>query len=171
MAQKVRLSLPTKERLALIRSQATDLLWYGRLETTVARAKATARYAEKLITLAMDSYDDTVKVIKNEVDSKGVKIKREVLNDGPKKLTARRKVMSKLYDKQEQRKPKEPKAAFDERIKNINHPLIEKIFNVYGPKYAKRAEELGQRGGYTRVLKIGKRRGDAADMAIVELVD
>ena len=47
---------------------------------------------------------------------------------------------------------------------------IEKIFNVYAPKYAKRKEELGQGGGYTRILKLGARRGDNAEMAIIELV-
>jgi len=78
--------------------------------------------------------------------------------------------MSKLYDRQEQRKSGESKATFIARTADINHPLIEKIFNVYAPKYAERAKELGQRGGYTRILKLGNRRGDNAPMALVELV-
>lgn len=170
MAQISKLNRPTKERMALIRGQASSLLWEGKLETTVARAKTLRSYVEKLITLAMDTYEDTVKVVKTDIDAKGVKTKREVINDGPKKLAARRTLMSKLYTREELRKAKEDKASFRARTEGINHPLIEKIFNVYAPKYAERAKELGQRGGYTRVLKLGKRRGDNADMALIELI-
>ena len=170
MAQISKLNRPTKERMALIRGQASSFLWDGKIETTVARAKTLQSYVEKILTLAINSYEDTVKVTKTEVDSKGVKIKREVVNDGPKKLAARRAIMSKLYDRQEQRKDKESKATFIARTADINHPLIEKIFNVYAPKYAERAKELGQKGGYTRILKLGNRRGDNAPMALVELV-
>ncbi len=170
MAQISKLNRPTKERIALIRGQASSLLWDGKLETTVARAKTLKSYVEKIITLAMNTYEDTVKVVKDEIDAKGVKTKREVINDGPKKLAARRAIMSKLYTREEQRKEKEDKATFIARTEGINHPLIEKIFNVYAPKYAERAKELGQRGGYTRVLKLGKRRGDNADMALIELI-
>ena len=170
MAKILKLNLPTKERLALIRSQATALLWYGKVETTLARAKATQSYAEKLITLAMNTYKDTVKATKNDFDKKGVKVKKEVFNDGPKKLAARRKLMGKLYDIQEQRAEKEKKDVFKARIEDINHPLLEKIFNVYAPKYEKRAEELGQRGGYTRIIKLDQRRGDNAQVARIELV-
>ena len=79
--------------------------------------------------------------------------------------------MNKLFDVQEQRKPKEDKADFKARTADVNHPLIEKIFNVYAPKYAERAQSLGTKGGYTKVLKLGKRRGDNADMAMLTLVD
>ena len=170
MAQISKLNRPTKERMALIRGQASSFLWDGKIETTVARAKTLQSYVEKILTLAINTYEDTVKVTKTEVDSKGVKVKREVVNDGPKKLAARRAIMSKLYDRQEQRKDKESKATFIARTADINHPLIEKIFNVYAPKYAERAKELGQKGGYTRILKLGTRRGDNAPMALVELV-
>ncbi len=95
---------------------------------------------------------------------------REVLNDGPKKLAARRKIMSKLYTVKEERKPGEKKADYLTRIDNIKYPLIEKIFNIYAPKYATRAKELGQAGGYTRIIKIGARKGDNAQMAIIELI-
>ena len=78
--------------------------------------------------------------------------------------------MAYLMDRQEQRKPKESVEAFAARTNGINHPLLEKIFNVYAPKYAARAKEVGQGGGYTRIVKIGQRRGDAAEMAIVELI-
>ena len=170
MAQISKLNRPTKERIALIRGQASSFLWDGKIETTEARAKTLQSYVEKILTLAINSYEDTVKVTKTEVDSKGVKVKREVVNDGPKKLAARRAIMSKLYDRQEQRKDKEPKATFIARTADINHPLIEKIFNVYATKYAERAKELGQKGGYTRILKLGNRRGDNAPMVMLELV-
>ena len=170
MATNAKINRPTKERLSLIRNQASSLLWEGKLTTTCARAKTLQSYVEKVLTLAINTYEDTVKVVKTEVDSKGVKVKREVLNDGPKKLNARRKIMAKLFDRQEVRQPKESKSNFVERTKDIYHPLIEKIFNVYAPKYAERAKEVGNFGGYTRVIKTSTRRGDAAELAIVELV-
>jgi len=170
MAAIKKLGRPTDERLAVLRNQATTLLWTGKLETTLEKAKAVRSYAEKLLTLAINSYEDTVKVTKESVNAKGEKVKREVLNDGPKKLAARRKIMSYVYDLQEQRKPKESITAYKARIEGISHPLVEKIFNVYAPKYAERAKEVGQAGGYTRIVKLGQRRGDASEMAIVELV-
>ena len=66
--------------------------------------------------------------------------------------------------------PKESAEAFRARVDGVNHPLIEKMFNVYAPKYAERAKELGNAGGYTRVIKSSTRRGDASELAIVELV-
>ena len=170
MAAVKKLGRPTDERLAVLKNQATTLLWTGKVETTVEKAKAVRSYAEKLITLAMNTYEDTVKATKTVVNTKGEKVTKEVLNDGPKKLAARRKLMASLYDVQEQRAEKESKAAYVKRTQDVAHPLIEKIFNVYAPKYAKRKEELGQGGGYTRVLKLGARRGDNAEMAIVQLV-
>lgn len=165
-----KLGRPSKEINALVRGQVSDLLWLGKIETSVAKAKSVRAQAEKILTLAINTYEDTVKAVKEIKDDKGVKVKTEVVNDGPKKLQARRKIMSYLYDRQEQRKPKEPKATFDARVEGINHPLLEKIFNVYAPKYAKRAKECGQGGGYTRIIKIGSRRGDASERAIVELI-
>lgn len=157
-------------RDAIIRRQVTDLLWYGKVETTFARAKAVQRVAEKIITLAVNTYQDTVKVTKTVTSEKGVKSKKEVINDGPTKLNARRKIMAQVYDIQEQRMPKESKTAFIGRTEDIFHPLLEKIFNIYGPRYAKRKEDTGQGGGYTRVLKVGPRRGDGAEAAIIQLV-
>ncbi len=157
-------------RDAIICRQVTDLLWYGKVETTYARAKAVQRVAEKIITLAVNTYQDTVTVTKTVTDDKGVKSKKEVINDGPKKLNARRKIMAQVYDIQEQRAEKESKSAFIARTEGIYHPLLEKIFNVYGPRYANRKEETGQGGGYTRVVKVGSRRGDAAEVAIIQLV-
>ena len=165
-----KLGRPSKERNAMLRGQVSTLLWNGKIETTLAKAKATARMAEKIITLAINSYEDTLKVVKEVKGADGKKVKQEVLNDGPKKLAARRKIMAYVYDLQEQRKPKESKEAFYARTEGINHPIVEKIFNVYAPKYAERAKQVGQGGGYTRVIKLEARRGDASQMAIVELV-
>ena len=152
------------------RNQVSYLLWNGRLETTHAKAKSLQSAAEKIITIAINAYEDVVKVTKEVTNSKGVKVKKTVLQDGPNKLAARRRIMGMVYDLHEVRTMHEKKAAFVERTKNINHPLIEKIFNELAPKYAKRAKELGQGGGYTRVLKLGNRRGDNAPISVVELV-
>lgn len=165
-----KLGRPSKEKDSMLRGLVSDLLWFGKVETTVARGKSVKRMAEKLITLAINSYEDIVKVEKEVKDDKGVKVKTVVTNDGPKKLQARRTLMAYLMDRQEQRQPKESPEAFAARTKDIKHPLLEKIFNVYAPKYATRAKELGQGGGYTRLVKIGTRRGDVAQMCIVSLI-
>lgn len=165
-----KLNRPTDQRMAVMRSLATNLLWYGKIETTLEKAKEVRSYAEKILTKAINTYEDVVKTTKTTVDAKGVKAQREVINDGTKKLAARRDIMSKLYDMQEVRADKESKTDFVKRTEDIKHPLIEKIFNVYAPKYAKRKESLGTGGGYTRILKLGTRNGDNAEMAIIELV-
>ena len=164
-----KLGKPTDQRMALLRNQVTDLLFNGKIETTYERAKEVSRMADKLINLAVDTYTDTYKKVETRKTEKG-ETKVELVNDGPKKLAARRKIMSVLYDRQEQRKEKESAVAFKQRTEHIQHPLVEKIFNEYAPKYAKRASDLGQKGGYTRVLKMGFRRGDAAELALIELV-
>lgn len=161
---------PTDQRMSVMRSLATNLLWYGKIETTLAKAKDLRTYAEKIITKAINTYEDVVKVNKTVVDAKGTKSTKEVVNDGAKKLAARRDIMSKLYDIQEQRAEKESKADFIKRTEDIKHPLIEKIFNVYAPKYAKRNADNGVGGGYTRIVKLGTRNGDNAEMAIIELI-
>lgn len=165
-----KLNRPTDQRMAVMRSLATNLLWYGKIETTLEKAKEVRSYAEKILTKAINTYEDVVKTTKTTVDAKGVKTQREVINDGTKKLAARRDIMSKLYGMQEVRADKESKTDFVKRTEDIKHPLIEKIFNVYAPKYAKRKESLGTGGGYTRILKLGTRNGDNAEMAIIELV-
>lgn len=166
-----KLGVNTTQRLALLKNQASHLMWYGKIETTLARAKEVSKYTEKLITLAVNSYEDTVEekvTVKNE---KGKDVTKTVIKDGPKKLAARRKIMSKVVDLQEVKGFKESKADFKARTKDINHPLVEKIFNELAPKYATRKESLGQGGGYTRIYKLGERKGDAAEVAIIELVD
>jgi large subunit ribosomal protein L17 len=165
-----KLGRPSKEKNAMLRGLVSDLLWFGKVETTVARAKSVRSKAEKLLTLAINSYEDVVTVSKTTVNAKGEKVAREVMNDGPKKLAARRKIMAKTYSVKEERKPGEKKADFLARIDNIKNPLLEKIFNVHAPKYDARAKDLGQKGGYTRILKVGIRKGDNAEMAIIELI-
>lgn len=165
-----KLGRATDQRMALLRNQVTALLWNGRIETTFDRAKEVSRMADKLLTQAINTYTDTYKKVETRRNDKGQEIKVELVNDGPKKLAARRKIMSVVYDQQEQRQKKESAVSFKARTAHIEHPLLEKIFNEYAPKYAKRATEVGSKGGYTRVLKLGFRRGDSAEMAIIELV-
>ena len=154
----------------MLKNQVSELLWYGEIETTLDRAKEVRRLAEKYITLAIRSYQDEVKVTKTKTNAKGEKIQVEFVNDGAKKLAARRRLMAELRDLQEIRMEKESKSAFVARIKDVNHPLIEKMFKEYAPKYDARATELGKGGGYTRILKTGTRRGDAAQVCILQLV-
>lgn len=160
----------TDQRLALIYNQASQLLWYGKINTTVERAKEVRRVAEKMITLAINSYEDVITVTKTKENMKGEKLAVDFKADGPKKLSARRAIMARLHNLQEIQGAKESKASYKARIADVNHPLIEKIFNEYAPKYAGRAKELGQGGGYTRIIKLGNRRGDDASLAILELV-
>ena len=164
-----KLKRPTDHRIALLKNLATNLLWYGKIETTLEKAKEVQSYAEKLLTVAINSYSDTVKTAKKVVTDKGNST-IDVINDGATKLAARRKLMKGLSTIKEVRLPKESKEAYLNRTKSIKHPLIEKIFNELAPKYAKRKEEVGTGGGYTRVLKLGARNGDSAEMAIIELV-
>ena len=165
-----KLGRPTDQRLAMVANLATDLLWYGRIETTLERAKEAAKYAEKCITVAIKGFGDVVTAEKKTVDSKGKEKTVSVNKDGIKKLNARRKLLSMLEDRQEQRVKGEKKAAFAARTGGIKNPLIDKLFDELAPKYSARAEEKGNAGGYTRIIKTELRRGDNAQMCIVELV-
>ncbi len=165
-----RMGLTTKQRKAVLRNQASNLLWYGKIEVTEGHVASLRSYVEKIITLAMNTYTDTVETTVTTKDSKGKEVTKKVIKDGAKKLAARRKIMSLTYDIQFVKEAKESKAEFKARTKGINHPLIEKIFNEIAPKYAERKEQLGQGGGYTRRYLKGERRGDAAEVAIIELV-
>ena len=143
-----KLGRASKERLAVLRNQVSYLLWHGKIETTVAKAKSVASKAEKILTLAINSYQDNV-TVKKTVTVDGKKVEKEVVNDGVKKLNARRKMMAFLYDLAEQREKKEKLEDFKARTEGVNHALIEKIFNVYAPKYAERAKEVGNFGNST----------------------
>ena len=165
-----KLGKPTDQRLALVSNLATDILWFGHIETTFDRAKAAARVVEKVITLAVNTYEDVVTTEKVTLDNNGKEKKVTVSKDGVKKLAARRTIIAMLQDRQEQRKKGEKLVDFEARTQGIEMPLIEKIFDDIAPKYAERAKEVGQKGGYTRVVKTTVRRGDNAQMALVELV-
>ena len=160
----------TDQRMAMLKNQVSELLWYGQIETTVDRAKAVRSLAEKYITIAMRAYQDDVKVTKTVTDAKGAKKEVVFTNDGAKKLAARRRLMAELVDLQETKGAKESKSAYKARIKDTKHPLIEKMFKEYAPKYDARKNELGQGGGYTRILQTGTRRGDAAETCILKLI-
>ena len=125
----------TDQRMAMLKNQVSELLWYGQIETTVDRAKAVRSLAEKYITIAMRAYQDDVKVTKTVDGAKGAKQEVVFTNDGPKKLAARRRLMAELVDLQEVKGEKESKSAFKARIKDTKHPLIEKMFKEYAPKY------------------------------------
>ncbi len=165
-----KLGKPTDQRTAMLRGLVSDLLWLGKIETTYDRAKAAGRLADKYITIAINAYKDVVSEEKKTVSSKGKEVVSKIVKDGPKKLAARRRLLAALYEKQEARVAKEKKSGYKARTSAIAHPLVEKLFEELAPKYAARAEESGSKGGYTRVLKSGIRRGDNATVAIVELV-
>ena len=172
MAQR-KLGRTADQRKALLRNQVTNLLWYGRIETTEARAKEVRRVAERLITLAVNEYDKTVEVTKETHNDKGQLMTINVVNDAPSKLHARRQIMAYLYDIPEPKMEKdgkvESKGDYKERTKDNRHPVVEKLFREIAPKYDARAKE-GKKGGYTRITKLGPRRGDAAEMVVLELV-
>ena len=149
------------QRKAILRTLTTALIWNGRIETTEARAKEVRPITEKLITLAVREHGDTVSV---------THAGKNFTNDGADKLAARRAMMAYLYDVQETKGVKESKSDYKERTKDNKHPVVEKLFRELGPKYSERAKQSGQGGGYTRIIKTGARRGDAAPMAIIELI-
>ncbi len=165
-----KLGRTAEERVALLRNQASELLWYGKITTTKAKAKELQPYVEKIITKAIKVYDDNEEFDVKTTDKKGKEITVKGVKDSPRKLAVRRELMGKLRDLQEVKPFAESKKAFKTRTEDIQHPLMEKLFNEIAPKYAQRAEEKGQGGGYTRIYTLGERRGDAAEEAIIELV-
>jgi len=170
MAQQRKLGLSSDKRKALIRNQVTSLLWHGRIETSLARAKEVRRVAEKMVTLAVREYDNTVEVKKEFHNEKGQIVSIDVTNDAASKLHARRMILSYLYNPKELRKDDESRSEYWERTRNVKHPVVEKLFREYGPKYRKRNEEKNSAGGYTRIYKLGPRRGDASERVLIEMV-
>ena len=174
MATNRKLGKTTDIRLAMLKTLTTDLILHGKIETTEARAKEVKAIADSLISLAMREKDNfetvDVKVSRAKLDSKGNKVtelvkskngkeylkvvKEEITEkrqkDMPSRLNARRKMMKTLNK------------VKDENGKNID--LTAKLFNEIAPKYE------GRVGGYTRILKLGQRRGDAAEVVILQLV-
>jgi len=170
MAGYRKLSLPTDQRTALLRNQVTELLDKGRIETTLTRAKEVRRIAEKLITSAIKECDHTVEVQKATQNEKKQTVEITVKNDMPSRLHARRLALSYIYDVPAAKKKDESKEDYKERTGAQKHPVVDRLFNELGPKYKKRAEEVGQGGGYTRIVKLGSRLGDGSEMVILELV-
>ena len=170
MAHERKLGRTASQRKAMLRNLTTNLLWYGRIETTEAKAKEVRAIADKMITLAIREYDQTVEVEKEFYNDKKQIVKQTFVNDLPSKLHARRLMMAYLYDIKELKQDDENKADYKERTKDNKHPVVEKLFREYGPKYRARNEEKKCSGGYTRIYKLGPRRGDAAEMVILELI-
>lgn len=151
-------------RDAMLRNLTTALLWNGKIITTEARAKEVRPIAEKLITLAVSEYKNSVKVEKETLNDKKQVVIVEKTNDLPSKLHARRQMMAYLYDLPLAKKDKETKPEYRARAKETPNPVVEKLFREIAPKYD------GRKGGYTRIMKLGPRRGDAAEMAVLELI-
>ena len=174
MATNRKLGKPTDQRMAMLKNLTTDLLAHGKVETTEARAKEVRSIAENLIALAVREKDNfetvEVKVSKAKLDSKGNKetekvtskngkeyyrvVKETVMEsrqkDMPSRLNARRKIMSKTNK------------ISDSEGNKVDLPA--KLFGEIATKYADR------KGGYTRIIKMGPRRGDNAERVIIELV-
>ena len=165
-----KLGRPTDQRRALLRNQVTNLIWYGKIETTLMRAKEVSAVAEKLITLAARECDNTIEVVKKTNNEKQQIVEIKVQNDAPGKLAARRQIMSYLYEIPAPREKEETRAEYAARTRTVKHPVVEKLMREIAPKYKARAKEKGQGGGYTRIVKMGPRRGDGAEMVILELV-
>ena len=178
MAKYRKLGRTSDQRKALLRNQVTNLLYHGRIITTEAKAKEVRKIAEGLIAMAVREKDnyETVKVsakvprkdkdgkrIKEVVDGKKVTVydtvEKEIKKDMPSRLHARRQMLKVLYPVTEV--PKAP-AGRKRGTKKVDMPA--KLFDEYGPKYANR------HGGYTRIIKIGPRKGDAAMEVVLELV-
>ena len=162
-----KLNKATDQRDAMLRNMVTAFLWNGKLVTTEARAKEVRPIAEKLITLAVSEYKNTETVKKtvtttNEKDQT-VETEVEKVLDKPSKLHARRQIMAYLYDLPLTREPKETAKAFHKRCKETPHPVVEKLFRELAPKYD------GTTGGYVKLYKLGARRGDGAEVCMLEL--
>lgn len=173
-----KLSRTAAQRKALLRNQVTQLLYHGRIVTTEAKAKETAKIAEGLIALAIkekDNYDTvTIKAkvarkdangkrVKEVVDGKRVtvydEVDKEIKKDQPSRLHARRQMLKVFYPVKEV--PKQGKGR-KKGTKVIDMPA--KMFDEIAPKYA------GRNGGYTRIVKIEQRPGDGAMKVLLELV-
>ena len=163
-----KLGKPSDQRRALLRNLTTALIWNGRIVTTEARAKEVRPIAEKIISLAAAEYKnmETFTVTRMITNKKHQKEEKEftVHKDMPSKLHARRQILSYLYNVPEPKQPKETKPAYRARTKDRKNAVIEKLFRDIAPKYE------GRNGGFVRITKLGPRRGDASEMAVIELI-
>ncbi|MCR5369198.1 MAG: 50S ribosomal protein L17 [Clostridium sp.] len=178
MANYRKLGRTSSQRKAMLRGLVTALLNNGKVKTTEMRAKEARKIAEGLIALAVREKDNfetvtvTAKVPKKDAEGKRVKevkdgkkvtvyeeVQKEIKKDKPSRLHARRQMLKVLYD------VTEVPAEGTGRKKNTKKvDLPAKLFDEIAPKYASR------NGGYTRIVKIGQRKGDAAMEVLLELV-
>ncbi|MGF6989918.1 large subunit ribosomal protein L17 [Lachnospiraceae bacterium PM6-15] len=178
MAKYRKLGRTSSQRKALLRNQVTALLNHGKIKTTDAKAKEIRKTAEKLIAMAVkekDNYEEAtikVKVARKDKDGKRVKevvdgkkvtvydeVEKTIKKDKPSRLHARRQMLKVLYP------VKDVPTAQAGRKKNTKEvDLVAKLFDEVAPKYENR------NGGYTRIVKIGQRKGDAAMEVLIELV-
>ena len=178
MAKYRKLGRTSDQRKALLRNQVTNLLYNGKIVTTEAKAKEVKKIAEKLITLAVKEKDNfetvkvTAKVARKDKDGKRVKevvdgkkvtvydeVEKEIKKDMPSRLHARRQMLQVLYPVKEV-----PTAQAGKKKNTKEVDLVAKLFDEIAPKYADR------NGGYTRIVKIGQRKGDGALEVLLELV-
>ncbi len=178
MAKYRKLGRTSSQRKALLRNQVTNLLYHGKIVTTEAKAKEIRKIAEHLIAIAVKERDnfETVeidaKVPERDKDGKRVKetvngkkvtkfqtVKKTIKKDSPSRLHARRKMLKVFYPITEV--PKEGPGR-KRNTKCVDMPA--KMFDEIAPKYANR------NGGYTRIIKVGPRKGDGAMEVIIELV-
>lgn len=173
-----KLSRTASQRKALIRNQVTALLYHGKIRTTEQKAKEIRKVAEGLIAMAVREKDNfetvtiTAKVPRKDKDGKRVKevvdgkkvtvydeVEKEIRKDMPSRLHARRQMLKVFYPVKEV--PAEGKGR-KKGTKNIDMPA--KVFDEIAPKYADR------KGGYTRIIKLGQRKGDGAMEVVLELI-
>ena len=178
MAKYRKLGRTSAQRKALIRNQVTALLNNGKIITTEAKAKEIRKEAEKLIALAVKETDNfeevtvTAKVARKDENGKRVKevvdgkkvtvydeVEKTIKKDMPSRLHARRQMAKVLYSVTEV-----PTAAAGKKKNTKKVDVVDKLFTEIAPKYADR------NGGYTRIVKIGQRKGDAAMEVLIELV-
>jgi len=178
MAGYRKLGRTSSQRKALLRNQVTNLLYHGKIVTTEAKAKEVRKIAEHLIALAVkekDNYETVTvkaKVARKDKDGKRVKevvdgkkvtvfdeVEKTIKKDSASRLHARRMIMSYLYP---MTTVPEDRAGRKRNSKEVN--MADKLFDEIAPKYANR------NGGYTRIVKIGPRKGDAAMEVLLELV-
>ncbi|MBQ6575710.1 MAG: 50S ribosomal protein L17 [Lachnospiraceae bacterium] len=178
MAKYRKLGKTSSQRKALLRNQVTQLIYHGKITTTEARAKEIRKEADHLIALAVKERDnyETVEVnakvplkdkdgrrVKEVVDGKKVTqyetVTKTIKKDSPSRLHARRQILKVLYPVIEV-----PESAAGRKRNTKEVDLVAKLFDDIAPKYASR------NGGYTRIVKIGPRKGDAAMEVVIELV-
>ena len=178
MAKYRKLSRTSDQRKALLRSQVTSLLYHGKIVTTEAKAKEIRKIAEGLVAMAVREKDNfetvtvTAKVARKDAEGKRVKevvngkkvtvydeVEKEIKKDLPSRLHARRQMMKVLYEVTEV-----PTAAAGRKKNTKSVDLTAKLFDEIAPKYVNR------NGGYTRLVKIGMRKGDGAMEVLLELV-